>query len=93
MRVGRGRRPVWIGGGPWTLVAEDLATPGRVAVLVFRLGLQLVPGHVDHDLLAVVLNVQVGPGDLYLALTEPEKAADADQDAVDVAIGGRCRST
>lgn len=69
------------------MVAEDLATPGRVAEFVFWLGLQLVLGHVDHDFLAVVLNVQVGPGDVYLALTEPEKAADPDHDAVDVAIG------
>src|SRR5260370_39236775 len=34
-----------------------------------------------------MLNAQVGPGDPYLALTDAEKAADPDHDAVDVAIG------
>src|SRR5260370_26462020 len=39
--VGRGRRPVWIGGHPRTLVTENLAAPGGGAVAVFRPGLQL----------------------------------------------------
>src|SRR3979490_3296006 len=80
------RHPVRIAGGPRALVAEDLSAPGCVAVLVFRLGLQLVLGDVEHDLLAVVTYLEVRPREADLALTQAEEAANAYYEAVDLAV-------
>jgi hypothetical protein len=66
------------------LLRDGIARTAELFRKIFEFGQAVTHG---HDLLAVVLNVQVGPDDLYLALTEPEKATDPDQDAVDVAIG------
>ena len=84
-RVGRTRR-VARPRHPRAGVGEDLAAPRLVLVLVLRLGLEFVLGHVDRDLLAVVGDPEIGPGDADLAVADAQETADARQDAVDLAV-------
>ena len=58
-----------------------------VAIGIGRHPLQLVLGGVDHDLLAVVADAQVLPRDPHVALAHAQETADAQDHAVDLAVG------
>jgi hypothetical protein len=67
-------------------IVEDLPAVRRVGVLVLGFCLQLVLGEIDGDLLPVLGDIEFAPVQANLALAHAQEAADADHDAVDVAV-------
>jgi hypothetical protein len=77
---------------PWALKSPVdsvlvVAAHRVVLVLVRRNRLELILGHVEHDAFAVVADLQILPVQAGVALADAEEAADADDHAVDLAVG------
>ena len=81
LRVATGRRRINAG------IGVDLTAHLRVAIRVWRHGLELVLGDIDHDLLAVVADLQILPSQADQAFPHAEEATDTHDHAVDLAVG------